>query len=160
MTFEEAIKVLKDRECCHECVHTAFGIDGCEDGCDECDLAFDMAFSALTIMQKESEQPIYSSGCARCRYFSGLSVPRKLEEGVMIYGYCFKHGGKNHNFGKGKGFPVYLADGRCKDFSWDPPIPECIKLAIKEEIDKNGFLHRRKNSTEVEIENEIYRHKW
>ncbi len=52
MTIEDAIRVLQDRECCRECVHTAFEIDGCKHGCDECDKAFEMAYAALRAQQK------------------------------------------------------------------------------------------------------------
>lgn len=39
MTREEAIKILKQRECCRECVANCT--------CNECDKAFEMAIEAL-----------------------------------------------------------------------------------------------------------------
>lgn len=55
--------------------------------------------------------------CESCTHYSALKDPREVQSGVYIYGYCFKYGTKPHNFGMGKGFPVYIKDAAiCKDF--------------------------------------------
>lgn len=57
MNREEAIKILKQRECCRECV-----VD-CT--CNECDKAFEMAIEALKQEPKESKDihlPLYKVG--------------------------------------------------------------------------------------------------
>lgn len=61
MTKEEAIEILKQRECCRECV-----VDNGD--CNDCDKAFEMAIQAL-----ENEETILKENKAlknRCKVYS------------------------------------------------------------------------------------------
>ena len=55
--------------------------------------------------------------CFSCKLFSELKTPRtqKDKEGreYTIYGYCFK---KMYEKPINDGYPVYLAEGECKDY--------------------------------------------
>ena len=53
--------------------------------------------------------------CDNCIHYSCLKSPREVQDGY-IYGYCFKFGTKQYHLGMGKGFPVFIKDGVCKDF--------------------------------------------
>lgn len=54
--------------------------------------------------------------CYFCRSFAELKNPWELSGGGAIYGYCFKSGDKEYSLNMGKGFPVYIIGGKCKDF--------------------------------------------
>ena len=55
--------------------------------------------------------------CYSCRLFAELKLPKvqKDKDGVeyTIYGYCFK---KKYEKPYNDGYPVFLADGSCKDY--------------------------------------------
>lgn len=61
----------------------------------------------------EEEQP--KDNCYACKHFSELKEPRE-GEGFAIYGYCFKFGNKVSSINEGKGYPVYIPEGKCKDY--------------------------------------------
>ena len=48
--------------------------------------------------------------CNDCKFYSELKEPRKVDEQNFIYGYCFKS-----QYNMGKGYPVYVPGGACKD---------------------------------------------
>jgi len=54
--------------------------------------------------------------CETCDFYSALAEPRTRSDGVVIYGYCFKHGDKNYNTNMGKGLPVFISGGRCENW--------------------------------------------
>lgn len=58
-----------------------------------------------------------AESCFLCRHFSELKIPRVLDGGGCIYGYCFKDGTKPYNTNMGKGYPVYIPlAGPCSSF--------------------------------------------
>jgi hypothetical protein len=57
-----------------------------------------------------------TDSCTNCRHFSGFKEPRKSEEEWVIYGYCFKAGMRVHSPNMGKGYPVYIDGGKCKEW--------------------------------------------
>ena len=55
--------------------------------------------------------------CYSCRCFAELKEPWELSgDRGKIYGYCFKGGDKDYSPSLGKGFPVYIDEGICKEF--------------------------------------------
>ena len=65
-------------------------------------------------MQKQV--PICDNTCRVCRYFAELKTPFERSDGAMIYGYCFKSGDKDYSPNMGKGYPVFIDEGSCKDY--------------------------------------------
>lgn len=54
--------------------------------------------------------------CYACKHFSELKEPRERSDGAVIYGYCFKDGDKDYSPNMGKGFAVFIPEGKCKQF--------------------------------------------
>lgn len=54
--------------------------------------------------------------CSQCRFFAELKEPFVRSDGAVIYGYCFQAGDRDDSPGMGKGYAVFLPDGRCKKF--------------------------------------------
>ena len=63
MTKEQAIEILKQRECCRECV-----VDNGD--CNDCDKAFEMAIKALEIVEEFENAQIITSGRLNGRAFA------------------------------------------------------------------------------------------
>ena len=63
MTKEQAIEILKQRECCRECV-----VDNGD--CNDCDKAFEMAIKALEIVEEFDNAQIITSGSLNGRAFA------------------------------------------------------------------------------------------
>jgi hypothetical protein len=59
--------------------------------------------------------------CYSCVNFSELKEPRALEPEGSIYGYCFKSGTKPHSLNMGKGYAVYVSEGKCREFRRKKP---------------------------------------
>lgn len=54
--------------------------------------------------------------CEGCEHYSALREPRERTDGAVIYGYCFADGTKNYSRNEGKGYAVFLPDGKCSKF--------------------------------------------
>lgn len=54
--------------------------------------------------------------CVNCGFYSALKEPRERSDGAVIYGYCFKGGDRDYNTNMGKGYPVFIDAGFCKQF--------------------------------------------
>lgn len=68
----------------------------------------------LSLLPEEAKE---AESCFLCRHFSELKMPRVLDCGGCIYGYCFKDGTKPYNANMGKGYPVYIPmAGPCSSF--------------------------------------------
>lgn len=57
--------------------------------------------------------------CEVCANYSALKMPRKRNDGAVIYGYCFKNGDQDYNTNMGKGYPVFISGGCCKKFKME-----------------------------------------
>lgn len=74
------------------------------------------------MMDHDENEQIYlrgcedEPGCDECHWYSALKEPRTLSDGATIYGYCFVHGDTETSHGMGKGFPVFIPEGKCKKF--------------------------------------------
>lgn len=55
--------------------------------------------------------------CDLCKHYSALKEPRDRSDGAVIYGYCFKSGDRNYSPDMGKGYPVFINGGFCKEFT-------------------------------------------
>lgn len=71
-----------------------------------------MSMDQLALYEEEPK----AETCFSCRHFSELKKPREVAEGAAIYGYCFKDGTKDYSPNMGKGYPVYIPEGKCKDW--------------------------------------------
>lgn len=49
-------------------------------------------------------------------FFAELKESFVRSDGAVIYGYCFQAGDRDDSPGVGKGYAVFLPDGRCKKF--------------------------------------------
>lgn len=54
--------------------------------------------------------------CDVCKFYSALKEPRERSNGTVIYGYCFKTGDRSYSTNMGKGLPVFIDGGFCKQF--------------------------------------------
>lgn len=64
----------------------------------------------------QEERQTDSFTCETCDFYSVLANPRVRSDDAVIYGYCFKDGDKDYNTNMGKGFPVFVPDGHCKQW--------------------------------------------
>lgn len=58
--------------------------------------------------------------CGTCKHFRAIERPFEREDGVTIYGYCFKDARNDYSPNMGKGYPVFLppsCGGACKNYS-------------------------------------------
>lgn len=73
--------------------------------------------------------------CYSCRHFSALKEPRKSEEEWVIYGYCFKDGMRIHSPNMGKGYPIYIEGGKCKEWKKlkrsGPPMGAQLEVSMQ-----------------------------
>lgn len=46
--------------------------------------------------------------CETCRNYAALREPFVRSDEAVIYGYCFRYGDKDYNWGMGKGYPVFM----------------------------------------------------
>ena len=55
--------------------------------------------------------------CENCLYYSALTEPRKLSDGICIYGYCFVEEKYARFSGSSSGYPIIVSDGHvCRDY--------------------------------------------
>lgn len=70
-------------------------------------------FEQMSLLPQE---PLNDNSCFRCRFFAELKEPFVRSDEAVIYGYCFREGDKDYSPGMGKGYAVFMPDGRCKTF--------------------------------------------
>ncbi len=61
-------------------------------------------------------EPTDENNCVQCRFFAELKEPFERSDGAVIYGYCFQGGDRDYSPGMGKGYAVFMPNGRCKTF--------------------------------------------
>lgn len=55
--------------------------------------------------------------CESCLYYSAFTEPRKLPDGICIYGYCFVEEKYAKYSGCCSGYPMIVSDGHvCRDY--------------------------------------------
>jgi hypothetical protein len=68
----------------------------------------------LSIFNEETERT--SESCYQCTHFAEFKEPRMFtnRDGEFgVFGICFKSFCKNGSYAT---YPIYIADGKCKDF--------------------------------------------
>ena len=88
----------------------------------------------LSLLPEETKE---AESCFLCRHFSELKIPRVLDGGGCIYGYCFKDGTRPYNANMGKGYPVYIPmAGPCSSFKKETRSEVELRMLVqKAEVD-------------------------